>query len=327
MTTTQSPLPSGFGAATTAAEAIGQADLRGKIAIVTGGYSGLGLETTRVLVAAGATVIVPSRSPDKAAAALATLPASAQIEQAALDLLDPASIATFAQALIASGRPLHMLINCAGIMAAPLTRDARGYESQFSANHLGHFQLTAMLLPALKQAHGARVVSVSSRGHRFAGIDFDDPQFARRDYDKWKAYGQSKTANILFALELDRRGAAHGIRAFSVHPGRILDTGLVRHLSNEDLRAAGVMDEQGNLVGSALSKTVAQGASTIAWCAASPQLDGLGGVYCEDTDIAPAIAADAPADATGVRPWAVDPALAAQLWTLSEALTATPFAI
>lgn len=319
----QSPLPSGFGAATTAEEAIGQADLRGKVAIVTGGYSGLGLETTRVLAAAGATVIVPARSPEKARQALAGM--TGLIEHGTLDLLDPASIAAFAQAFLAGGRPLHMLVNCAGIMAAPLTRDARGYETQFSANHLGHFQLAALLLPALKRADGARVVSVSSRGHRFAGVDFDDPQFTRREYDKWQAYGQSKTANILFALELDRRGAAHGIRAFSVHPGRILGTGLVRHLSNADLQAAGVMDDKGKLIGGALSKTVAQGASTIAWCAASPQLDGLGGVYCEDTDISPAIAADAPADAVGVRPWAIDPAAAERLWTLSAALTDTPF--
>ncbi|RYZ32924.1 MAG: SDR family NAD(P)-dependent oxidoreductase, partial [Myxococcaceae bacterium] len=164
MTTKQQPLNSGFGATTTAREALGNTRLDGTVAIVTGGYAGIGLETTRTLHAAGATVIVPARTPDKARAALAGLE---RVELEQLDLFDPASIDAFASRFIASGRPLHLLINNAGIMASPLTRDARGFESQFATNHLGHFQLTARLWPALKQANGARVVCLSSRGHFF----------------------------------------------------------------------------------------------------------------------------------------------------------------
>jgi NAD(P)-dependent dehydrogenase (short-subunit alcohol dehydrogenase family) len=317
MTTRQFPIGSGFGAQTTARQALAGRDLRGKVAIVTGGYSGLGLETTRVLAEAGATVIVPARTPDKAQQALAGIP---RVEQDALDLLDPASISAFAQRFVGTGRPLHMLVNNAGIMATPLVRDTRGYESQFSANHLGHFQLTAQLLPALRQAGDARVVSVSSRGHRFGGVDFDDPNFERRDYDRWKAYGQSKTANVLFALGLDARGAAHDVRAFSVHPGRIMTTDLGRHLTIDDLRAAGLVDEQGRLPADARLKTIEQGAATIVWCAASLQLEGMGGVYCEDADIAHPVAADSTEDG-GVKPWAIDPDFAERLWKLSEELT------
>lgn len=321
MTTGQFPIDSGFGAQTTAREVLGGADLHGKVAIVTGGYSGLGLETTRALAGAGATVIVPARTPNKARKALAGIPG---VEQAAIDLLEPESINAFAQSFVDSGRSLHMLINNAGIMATPLARDSRGYESQFSANHLGHFQLTAQLLPALRKAGNARVVSVSSRGHRFGGVDFDDPNFERRDYDKWKAYGQSKSANVLFAVGLDARGATHGIRAFSVHPGRIMTTDLVRHLSSDDLRAAGLLDEHGRLPGNASFKTIEQGAATIVWCAVSARLQGMGGVYCEDVDIARAVAGDSSEDA-GVRPWAIDPQLAQRLWTLSEALAGVQF--
>ena len=182
MTTRQAPLHSGFGAQTTAREAIGDRDLRGAVAVVTGGYAGVGLETTRALAGAGATVIVGARTLDKARAAVAGL---GRVELDALDLFDPRSTDAFAERFLASGRPLHMLVNNAGIMATPLVRDARGFESQLATNHLGHFQLTAQLWPALRRANGARVVSLSSRGHRRAGVDFDDPHFERRAYDKW----------------------------------------------------------------------------------------------------------------------------------------------
>jgi NAD(P)-dependent dehydrogenase (short-subunit alcohol dehydrogenase family) len=206
-------------------------------------------------------------------------------------------------------------------MANPLTRDARGYESQFSTNHLGHFQLTARLWPALRRAKGARVVSVSSRGHRRAGVDFDDPNFERREYDRWVAYGQSKTANALFAVALDAMAQRQGVRAFSVHPGGVV-TDLSRYMSAEDLRAYGAVDEQGRpLIDPARNlKTPEQGAATSVWCSTSPQLEGLGGVYCENCDIAVAVPADSTED-LGVRPWAVDPELADRLWRLSERLT------
>src|SRR5262245_53577769 len=225
MRSQQEPIGSGFGFETTAEEVLGGTDLSGKTVIVTGGYAGLGLETTRVLSGTGATVVVPARSVEKARANLEGIP---RVELAAMDLLDPASIDAFAEGFLAGGRPLDLLINNAGIMACPQACDNRGNESQFSANHLGHFRLTLRLWPALIRAGGARVVSLTSRGHRYSDVVFEDPNFERRPYDKWKAYGQSKTANALFALVLDRLGEPHGVRAFSVHPGGIW-TDLGRH--------------------------------------------------------------------------------------------------
>jgi NAD(P)-dependent dehydrogenase (short-subunit alcohol dehydrogenase family) len=185
MRTKQSPLGSGFGPTTTAREVLGDRRLDGVIAVVTGGYVGLGLETTRALAAAEATVIVPGRSPEKARAAVAGIE---HVQAESLDLFDPPSIDAFAARFLASGRPLQILVNNAGIMATPLLRDARGFESQLATNHIGHFQLTARLWPALLRANGARVVSLSSRGHVRSAVDFDDPHFERRDYDKWLAY-------------------------------------------------------------------------------------------------------------------------------------------
>ncbi|WP_395679869.1 oxidoreductase [Inquilinus sp.] len=318
MPSRQFPIRSGFGATTTAVEALAGRDLSGLTAIVTGGYSGLGTETTRVLSEAGATVVVPARDAAKAGAALAGMK---RVELETLDLADPASIDAFAGRFLASGRKLPILVNSAGVMAAPLTRDARGHELQFATNHLGHFRLAARLWPALRAAGGARVISVSSAGHRFAPIDFDDPNFERRDYDKWQAYGQSKTANALFALELDRRGESAGVRAFSVHPGGIL-TDLVRHLDIEDFRRFGLVDEatgEVRLERRQGFKTVEQGAATQIWCATSPQLDGLGGVYCEDCDVAEPVRG-AGEERHGVVPWAMDPEAAARLWPLSERL-------
>ena len=324
MPSLQTPIHSGFGPATTAQDVLAGMNLSGKTAIVTGGYSGIGTETSRALRAAGARVIVPARDIAKAKAALDGM----DVEIAAMDLADPSSIDAFADAFVATGSPLHILINSAGIMACPLTRDARGYEMQFATNHLGHFQLTTRLWPALLRAGGARVVALSSLGHRYAPVDFDDPNFERREYDRWIAYGQSKTANALFALGLDARGKRHGIRAFAVHPGRIV-TDLVRHMSVEELQKIGALDEHGQpIVDLARGlKSLAQGAATSIWAATSPQLDALGGVYCEDCDIAalnPEEDAGTPGSATmssGVRPWAVDPDAADRLWTLSEHMT------
>lgn len=316
----QVPIGTGFNASTTAEEAIGQTSLAGKTAIVTGGYSGLGLETVRVLAQAGARVIVPARSPERARAALEGLP---NVEQEMLELSQPESVDAFALRFLASGRALDILVNSAGIMATPFARDARGYESQFSTNHLGHFQLSARLWPALRRAGGARVVSLSSGGHQIAGIDFDDVHFERRAYDKWVAYGQSKTANALFAVAIDALGAPEGIRAFSVHPGSVLGP-LARHLTPEEIATFGVHDANGQVIVAPERdlKNVQQGAATTVWCATSAQLDGLGGVYCENCDVARINAAGS-GERGGVRPWAVDPDLADRLWRLSESLTGT----
>jgi len=320
MAAKQAPIRSGFGARTTAQEALAGARLDGKVAIVTGGYSGLGLETTRALAGAGATVIVPARTPEKARAALRDV--SGNVEQDALDLADARSIDAFAARFIKSKRPLHILINNAAIMAAPLTRDSRGYEAQFATNHLGHFQLVARLWPALKAAKGARVVSLSSIGHRRSGVDLDDPHFERKAYDKWEAYGRAKSANSLFAVGLDKRGATHGVRAFAVHPGGIM-TDLQRFMPDEEKRAMGWIDSEGRV--NERFKSTQQGAATSVWCATNPQLDGFGGVYCEDCDIAVALPPDAQTF-DGVRPWAIDPAIADRLWDASEQMTGVKFA-
>nr|WP_229752634.1 oxidoreductase [Paenibacillus physcomitrellae] len=327
--TPQLPISSGFGAQTTAKEALGGRDLTGKTVIVTGGYSGIGLETTRVLAEAGAAVIVPVRTPEKARASLAGIP---RVEMEELDLMDPASIDAFARRFLDSGRSLDILINNAGIMAAPLVRDKRGYESQFSTNHLGHFQLTARLWPALKQSGAARVVSLSSGGIRFGGVNFEDPNFEQREYDRWQAYGQSKSANALFAVGLDRRGYAQGVRAFSVHPGRIL-TDLARFMTEEDLNAIGASEDQGHrsTVVPDGYKTAEQGAATTVWCAANTQLEGKGGVYCLDVDIAevvPSLELDGVTQVLdGVLPWAIDPELAERLWQMSEEMTGVKFSV
>lgn len=336
--TPQAPIHTGISGRATAKKALGKRNLKGKVAIVTGGYSGIGLETARVLAEAGATVIVPARSPDKARAAVQGIP---NVELEALDLMDPESIDAFAARFLASGRPLHMLINSAGIMASPLMRDKRGYEAQFATNHLGHFQLTARLWPALKKARGARVVSVSSRAQRLGGVRFEDPNFEAAEYDKWKAYAQSKSANVLFAVELDRLGQDYGVRAFAVHPGLIPTTGIGRF--STDVNASGPVRTLNRIVKPLLEKlqvvklltltkkhpadkfkSIPQGAATSVWCATSDRLNGMGGVYCEDCNIAYAV----PSDSTlgyGVRPWAIDPDSARRLWELSESLTGVRF--
>lgn len=318
MTTAQAPINSGYGMRTDARDAIGGRDLTGKVAIVTGGYSGLGLETTKALAAAGAIVIVPARTPEKAQKALVDI---ANVEQAALDLADPASIDAFAGGFLSRTKKLDILINNAAIMASPLMRDARGYEAQFATNHLGHFQLTARLWPALKAAGGARVVALSSIGHRISPPDLEDPNFERTEYNKWISYGRAKSANALFAIGLDARGKAHNVRAFAVHPGGIM-TDLQRYMPEEEKRAMGWIDENGVI--NERFKTPSQGAATSVWCATNAQLEGKGGVYCEDCDVAVAVPAD-DKGFSGVRPWATDPALADQLWTLSERMTGTRF--
>ncbi|MBE9584004.1 SDR family NAD(P)-dependent oxidoreductase [Mucilaginibacter sp. JRF] len=326
----QHPVGSGFDAASTAADVVKGIDLSGKTAIVTGGYSGIGVETVKALANAGAQVYIPARTPEKAKKNLEGIPNVTLVE---LDLMDPASIDAFADSFLAENNALHLLINNAGIMMAPLRRDARGYESQFSTNHLGHFQLTARLWPALKNADGARVVNVSSWGHHIAEVSLDDPNFETSEYDPSISYGRAKSANVLFTVELDKRGQANNVRAYTLHPGAIFDTDLSRDVPKEALESFGVYDEDGNVKHDPYNgfKNVEQGASTTVWCATSPKLDNIGGVYCENTEIAEidtewkGFDPEHFAITKGVTAQAVNGETAQKLWTLSEQLTGVQF--
>ncbi|OQP44458.1 oxidoreductase [Niastella yeongjuensis] len=329
----QYPVQSGFNAASTTDEVIAGIDLTGKTAIVTGGYAGIGLETVKTFVRAGAQVIVPARDLAKAQA---NLKGVERVTIETMDLINPSSIIAFASKFLALNNPLHILVNNAGIMWTPLQRDARGYESQFATNHLGHFLLTVHLWPALKNAHGARVVNLSSRGHFASPVHFEDPNYEHRPYDPQTAYGQSKTANILFSVELNKRAQAYNVRSYSVHPGAIVDTDLKRTMSMEKLIEMGVVDKDGNPVHdiSRGLKTVAQGAATSVWCATNPILEDKGGVYCEDNNIAALHTGGQDVsdsvnrtrfNAKGVMEYAINETNAKKLWTLSEQLTNSSF--
>jgi NAD(P)-dependent dehydrogenase (short-subunit alcohol dehydrogenase family) len=324
MITPQQPINSPFDAESTAAEVIAGHDLSGKTAFVTGGYSGIGTETVRALVGAGARVIIGGRRPELAKETLADI--IDQVSVVTLELSDPSAIDACAAQVASLTPKIDLLINNAAIMACPLARDVRGYESQFATNHLGHFQLSARLWPLVRAAgSGARVVALSSLAHKRGGFDPNDPHYERRDYEKWAAYGQAKTANALFARHLDTLAAPHGIRAFSVHPGGI-QTNLGRYLTKEDLvimnaRASGAE------VGGAPAivwKNPEQGAATTIWAATAPQLNGKGGVYCEDCNIAQLLA---PGEklSSGVAAHACDAEMAAKLWTMSEEMIGIAF--
>lgn len=322
----QQAINSGFTASSTSSEVIQGINLTGKTVIVTGGYAGIGLETVKTLTAAGAKVIVPARDIAKAAK---NLEGTKNVTVEQLDLMDPASIDAFAQRFLQTNTPLHLLINNAGIMWVPLQRDARGYESQLATNHLGHFQLTARLWPALKRAKGARVINVSSFGHQMAPFNFEDPNFEHCDYETLQGYGQSKTANNLFTVELDHRGKQVGVRAFAAHPGSVNGTDLARVAPMALFQQMGTHDANGNIYPDVAKKlkTVEQGAATSVWCATSPQLEGIGGVYCEDAGIAELDLGnidhqyDKLATLRGVQPYSVDADNAKRLWHLSEQLT------
>ncbi|MDO8210858.1 SDR family NAD(P)-dependent oxidoreductase [Conexibacter sp. CPCC 206217] len=315
MTTPQQPLDSGFGYRSTAAEVVDGIDLAGRLAIVTGGYSGLGIETVKALSGAGAQVIVPARRPVHAREELAGI---ARVDVDELDLGDLDSVQAFAQRVLDSGRSVDILIDNAAVMASPETRVGPGWEAQFATNHLGHFALANRIWPALADGRGARVVALSSTGHKLSGIRWDDLQF-ETGYDKWQAYGQSKTADSLFAVQLDLLGKDAGVRAFAAHPGGIM-TPLQRHLPREEMIASGWVDEEGNV--NERFKTPEQGASTATWAATSPTLDGMGGVYCENCNIAAPTDPDSPtARIEGVDPHAIDPDAAARLWAVSAELT------
>ncbi|WP_285565091.1 SDR family NAD(P)-dependent oxidoreductase [Streptomyces sp. RTGN2] len=318
-TTDQRPLGSPFSASSTAQDIVAGLDLSGRTAVVTGGYSGLGLETTRALTAAGARVIVPARRPDVARTALKEVK---DCEVVPMDLTDLASVRSASAHIRDRTGRIDLLMAVAGVMATPERRFGPGWEGQLTANHFGHFTLTAELYPLLAAADGARVVVNSSAGHTLTGIRWHDPHF-RTGYDKWLAYGQAKTANALFAVHLDAVGRRDGVRAFALHPGKII-TGLQREMTLRDQIDRGWVDEHGLVVGEGF-KSPSQGAATGLWAATSPLLDGRGGLYLEDCDVAHASATGTPMDDGGVRAHATAPDEAARLWSMTLAATgATP---
>jgi NAD(P)-dependent dehydrogenase (short-subunit alcohol dehydrogenase family) len=291
-----------FGAESTTDEVLEGVDLSGKTALVTGASAGLGIETVRALRSAGCEVVGAARDLDKARPLIGD-------DVIELDLADLDSVRTASEQIARRLPRLDLLINNAGVMATPLGRTKQGFETQLGTNHLGHFVLTTALLPQL--VAGARIVNVSSRGHFRSGMRWDDPHFRDEStYEKWTAYGQSKTANILFAVELDKRLGAQGIHAFALHPGVIM-TELSRHLTAADTGAL-----RTRLSGAKMTfKTIPQGAATSVWAATSTELEGTGGVYLEDCHVAGPVNAD---ESAGVKSWATDPDEAARLWDWSE---------
>jgi len=338
----QTSIDSGFGHYTTAMEVVKGIDLTGKNAVITGGYAGTGLETTRALANAGARVIVLARSPARARNNLKRIDNVEIIEN--FDLLKPDSIDAAAEKILAKNIPIHILINHAGIISTPLTRDERGYECQFSANMLGSFQLTARLFPALKAANGARVINISSRGHRDGNVNFGNINYEDESaYNPMGAYAQSKTALILFTLKLDEMAKEYNIRSFSVHPGPIPSTDLFAAsrvnigscLEVSALRFAAKIMRVTNLTAlinaikrwkneSDVFKNVEQGAATSVWAATSSALDGIGGLYLEDCNIAVAVP-DERYIPFGVRPYAIDMEAAERLWAILEEMTGVVF--
>jgi NAD(P)-dependent dehydrogenase (short-subunit alcohol dehydrogenase family) len=315
----QKNLNSGFGAKSEPSEILDGINLSGKTAIVTGGYSGIGIETTRALSEAGANVIIPARRTEEAMVALDGIIPKDHIFE--MDLSDLDSIKRFTD-LVKNNLSLSILINNAGIMACPESKTSNGWDLQFAVNHIGHFVLTHELIDSMDQSSGARIINLSSTAHKFSGICWDDIHFLN-SYDKWVSYGQSKTATSLFSIELDRRFKDKNIRSFAVHPGGIF-TPLQRHLQQEEMVAMGWLNEDGSLseLAKAGFKSSTQGASTSLWAATSSQLDNKGGLYCENCDVANLAGGSPEERYFGVRDWAVDSDEAKKLWHSTEKLLA-----
>jgi len=315
-----------FGFDTTADEVLEGKDLAGRTFLVTGGYSGLGQETARALAAKGAHIILSGRDATKLAAAADELATTtgAKVDTLVADLASQASIRAAGEEARARFGHIDVLINNAGVMASPLGRTADGFETQFGTNHLGHFALTRELMPLLENGTAPRIVNLSSRGHHFGEVDLDDANYENREYDKWKAYGQSKTANIQFTRGLEDRFGGKGIHAYAVHPGGI-HTNLGRHMTEQDMawmtdRMKKLAEETGEP--SKGFKTIPQGAATSVWAATADELEGRGGLYAEDVNVAEM---DDAKPTGGVRSYALDKDKADRLWTLSEKLTGAAF--
>ena len=317
----QKPINSGFNAKSETKDIINNIDLNNKVAIVTGGYSGIGLETTKALVAAGADVIIPAKRPKIANQNLNGIVSEDNVIE--MDLGNLNSVKNFSDSFKENFNTLDLLINNAGIMACPETRIGNNWESQFGINHIGHFLLTNELINVMSDVEGARFVSLSSSAHSITGILWDDIHFQSAKYDKWMAYGQSKTACSLMAIEFNTRMKDRGVEGFAVHPGGII-TPLQRHLEKEEMVALGWLDEDGSPSELAKNffKSTSQGASTAVWCATNPDLNGLGGVFCEDCDIAKR---KSEVDESlqryfGVADWAIDKEEASKLWESTESM-------
>jgi len=311
-------ITSPFGAKSTAREVVAGHDLSGKVAIVTGAATGIGVETARALALAGAEVIIAARKPDLGEEVANAINEEVGSKRASFGMVDLASLESIRHfAHVWGDRPVNLLINNAGVMASPLMRTTDGFEMQFGTNHLGHFLLSVLLAPNLVAAAKAsgkrsRLVSLSSIGHRRAGVNFDDPNYEHRDYDKWEAYGQAKTANSLFAVGFDKRFKDQGVNANAVMPGGIM-TPLQRHMSIEEQRAMGWLDENDKPRDG--FKSTEQGAATSVWAAVGDELDGVGGLYLEDCNQAVPWSQERPWN--GVMPHALDPEAADRLWELS----------
>jgi NAD(P)-dependent dehydrogenase (short-subunit alcohol dehydrogenase family) len=311
---------SAFGPHTTTNDVLDGIDLGGTVALVTGGSSGLGQETARALAAKGAQIILTARDVPKGEAVAEEIrraTGNPRIEVEELELGSLESIRAFSRRFLAQHDRLHVLVNNAGVMACPFAKTADGFEMQFGTNHLGHFLMTCLLVPALRAGAPSRIVSVSSRGHHLAPVSFDDLHFERRPYDKWQSYGQAKTANVLFAVALERRLGAHGVHANALHPGAIM-TELGRHLQPEDIRWMMARNRGMQF------KSVEAGAATSVFAATAPELEGRGGLYLEDCHVARIN--EAPDALDGVKPYALDPEHAEHLWGVSEELVAQRFA-
>jgi NAD(P)-dependent dehydrogenase (short-subunit alcohol dehydrogenase family) len=317
-----------FDAHSTAGDVLAGVDLSGKRILITGASAGLGVETARALVARGADVVGAARDLAKAERATAAVRDAAaasggSLELIQLDLAALASVRACADALVADGRPFDVVIANAGVMAPPFGHTADGFETQFGTNHLGHFVLVNRIVSLLKP--GGRLVNLASAGHRFADVDLDDPDFTHTPYDPWVGYGRSKTANILFAVEFDRRHRAAGLRAAAVHPGGI-QTELGRHMSAEETTALIAVLDQGNAAAGLPPfewKSIPQGAATSVWAAVVADADTVGGRYCEDCHVG--VVQTAPGMRSGVQGYALDPERAKALWAKSEAMVGERF--
>jgi len=310
-----------FDAQSTSDEVIRGISLSGKCAVVTGASSGLGVETCRVLAAAGAEVLMLARDAQKLKSveqALREGNPSAMLRTLTMDLADLDSVRAAAADLRVDYPRIHLLVNNAGVMACPLAHTAQGFEMQFGTNHLGHFLLTCLLAPSLVAAAPSRVVTLSSAGHKFAPVNFEDPAYRERSYDKWQAYGESKTANALFTVGLEARLGSAGVHAYAVHPGAIM-TQLGRHMDEADYQ---MLMSRAPATKPLELKTVEQGAATSVWAATSPSLEGRGGLYLENCHIAEPATSSGD---SGVESYAIDATDAERLWVLSESLVGQSF--